>query len=358
MQVPMQELERNKVCNLRRNPLSTFPQLFRSLVGKNVEKDDVVGRGAREGRTAWAGGALALGAAVALAVLGVGERPGTLSNWQALALGLVQGLTELLPISSSGHLILVPWLGGWTFLERNDDFNQTFDVALHLGTLVAVLAYFRHDIATLSLAWLRSVGRRRIETADERLAWVVAAATVPAAVVGAVGEGVITEHLGEPWQIALLLAVFGAILWFADRTPVRRGVNELGLGSALAVGAAQSLALAPGVSRSGVTISAARFLGLDRDSAARLSFLLLVPITFGAVVLEGVSDVLLGELPPGWLGPFAVGTLAAGVSGLAAIWALLGYVRRHDYSLFVLYRLAVAAAVLLLIVSGVREPGF
>ena len=126
----------------------------------------------------------------------------------------------------------------------------------------------------------------------------------------------------------------------------------------LVVGFAQALALAPGVSRSGVTISAARFLGLERDAAARLSFLLLIPTTFGAVVYKGVTDVLLGDLPPGVWGPFAVGTLAAGVSGLAAIWGLLGYVRRHDYTVFVVYRLAAAAAVGLLILTGVRTATF
>jgi undecaprenyl-diphosphatase len=303
-------------------------------------------------------GAAGLLLAVVLAAARVGERAGALSNWQALVLGLVQGLTELLPISSSGHLILVPWLGDWTYLEEHDEFNQTFDVALHFGTLVAVVAYFRREVVTLTVAWLRSIKRRRVETTDERVAWLVAVATVPAAVVGAVGEGVIAERLGEPWQIAIFLAAFAIVLWIADRRPQTRGIADLRPATALAVGVAQSLALAPGVSRSGVTISAARFLGLDRDSAARLSFLLLIPIVFGAAVLKGITDVLLGDLPPGSAGPFVVGMLAAAVSGLAAIWGLLAYVRRHDYTVFVVYRLAVAAFVLLLIAAGVRDPGF
>jgi undecaprenyl-diphosphatase len=296
--------------------------------------------------------------AVALAAGRVGETPGALSNWQALTLGVVQGLTELLPISSSGHLILVPWLGEWRYLEQHDDFNQTFDVALHLGTLVAVVAYFRQDVVALVAAFLRSVRRRRIADPQERVAWIVAVATIPAAVVGAAGEELIAEHLGEPWQIAILLAIFGIVLWIADRRPERRPMDEIGLRAALGIGLAQSLALAPGVSRSGITISAGRFLGLDRDAAARLSFLLLVPITFGAVLLKGVKDVLLSDLPPGSTGPFAVGMIAAAVSGFAAIWALLGYVRRHDYSIFVVYRLLVAAAVLLLIATGVRSASF
>jgi undecaprenyl-diphosphatase len=296
--------------------------------------------------------------AALLTVFGVGEVDGALPAWQALVLGIVQGLTELLPVSSSGHLILVPWLGEWTYLEQHDAFNQTFDVALHLGTLVAVVAYFRHDIAELAVALAGSVARRRIRTSAERTAWVVAVATVPAAVVGAAGESLIAEHLGEPWQIAILLAVFGAVLWLADRRPERRSMDEVGLWGAFGIGCAQALSLMPGVSRSGITISAARFLGLTRDQAARLSFLLLAPITFGAVLLKGVTDVLLGDLPAGWEGPFLIGTLAAAGSALLAIQALLGYVRRHDYSVFVIYRLIAAAIVLLLIAAGVRDATF
>ena len=302
--------------------------------------------------------AAAMVVAGALALARVGEEPGALSNRQALLLGVVQGLTELLPVSSSGHLILVPWLADWTYLEQHDEFNQTFDVALHLGTLVAVVAYFRHDLARVFVAFVRSLRHRRLGTSDERIAWAIALATLPAAGAGAAGESSIVEHLGEPWQIAILLAVFGGVLWLADRRPERRSLEELSVRSAVAIGLAQVAALMPGVSRSGITISAGRFLGLDRESAARFSFLLLVPITLGAVLFKGVTDVLPGNLPPGWVGPFLVGGLAAAVSGFAAIWALLGYVRRHDYSLFVLYRLALAAAVLFLIASGVRQATF
>jgi len=309
-----------------------------------------------------AGVSLAAGAAflaaVALTLLGIGDSSEALPNWQALVLGLVQGATELLPISSSGHLILVPWLFDWEFLKENDAFNQTFDVSLHLGTLIAVVTYFRADIVRLAAAWLSSVRRRRIGSVDERIAWLVAIATVPAALVGAIGENLIAEHLGEPWQIAILLALFAGLLWLADRQPENRQIGDLSLRSALAVGLAQCLSLMPGVSRSGITITAGRFLGLDRDAAARFSFLLLVPITFGAVAYKGIGDVLLAELPPGTSGPFLVGSLASGASGLLAISALLGYVRRHDYSLFVVYRLLAATIVLLLIATGVRSAGF
>jgi undecaprenyl-diphosphatase len=302
--------------------------------------------------------ALAAAVALVLAALRVGEEPGALSNWQALVLGLVQGATELLPISSSGHLILVPWLADWQYLEENDQFNQTFDVALHLGTLIAVAAYFRGDIARLVRAFVRSVRHRRIEGAEERTAWFIAAATVPAALIGGLGENLIADRLGEPWQIAIFLAVFGVLLWIADRRPQTRHIDDLTLGRSFAVGLAQALALAPGVSRAGITITTGRFLGLDRDSAARFSFLLLVPITLGAVLFKGMTDVVFGDLPPGSGGPFAVGVVASAVSGFAAIVFLLRYVRTHSYDAFVVYRLLAAAIVLLLIATGVREAGF
>jgi undecaprenyl-diphosphatase len=302
--------------------------------------------------------AAALGLALVLTLAGVGEDARGLSNGQAFVLGIVQGLTELLPISSSGHLILVPWGAEWTYLEQNDRFNQTFDVALHLGTLVAVGAYFWGDVVRLVRALGRSIGRRRIETSDERIVWFVVVATIPAGFAGLLGEDFIADNLGEPWQIAILLAAGAALLWLADRSPQTRGMGDLGLKHAVAMGLAQALALAPGVSRSGITITAGRFMRLDRDSAARFSFLLLLPTVLGAVALKGVGDVLLGDLPAGWEGPFVVGTLAALGSGLLAIDWLLGYVRRHTYSVFVVYRLVVAAIVVLAIVSGVRAAHF
>ena len=300
----------------------------------------------------------ALGLAVVLTLLGAGDDPAALSNGQALVLGIVQGLTELLPISSSGHLILVPWGADWTYLKENDRFNQTFDVSLHLGTLVAVGAYFWGDVVRLVRAWLGSVGRRRIESSDERIAWFVLVATIPAGLAGLLGEDVIADNLGEPWQILVLLAGGALLLLWADRSPQSRAMGDLGLRQALVMGLAQALALAPGVSRSGITITAGRFMKLDRDGAARFSFLLLLPTVLGAVLLKGVGDVLLGDLPDGWQGPFVVGTLAALGSGLLAIDWLLGYVRRHTYGVFVVYRLAIAVLVLVAIVSGVRGATF
>jgi undecaprenyl-diphosphatase len=299
-----------------------------------------------------------LAVAFVLALAGVGEEAGKLSDWQAFTLGVVQGFTELLPISSSGHLILVPWIGDWRYLDEHPDFNKTFDVALHLGTLVAVVVYFWADILRLAAAWFRSVGRRAITTPDEKIAWLVFVASIPAALAGGLGEQTIEDHLGSPWQIAINLAVFGVLLWVADRSAQTRKLDDIGLWSALGIGAAQALSLMPGVSRSGITITAGRFLKLDRDSAARLSFFLLVPIVFGAVLYKGLTDVVFGSLPSGSVGPFVVGTIAAAGAGLIAIELLLGYVRRHDYTLFVIYRLCLAAAILVIIATGVREATF
>jgi undecaprenyl-diphosphatase len=296
--------------------------------------------------------------AVVLAAFRVGEKAGRLSDWQALVLGIVQGATELLPISSSGHLILVPWIADWRYLETHESFNKTFDVALHLGTLVAVVLYFWSDIVRYVVAWVGSIRRRSVTTPDERIAWAVAAATIPAAIAGAAGESFIEKKLGQPWQIAIVLAVFGVVLWLADRLPQRRSLDEVGVRNGFLIGLAQVLALVPGVSRSGITITAARAWKLDRDAAARFSFLLLVPVVLGAVIYKGMKHVVLESLPAGSGGPFLVGTLAAMAVGLIAIQALLGYVRRHDYSLFAFYRLAVAAAVLIIILSGARSKTF
>jgi len=295
---------------------------------------------------------------VVLAALRVGEKAGRLSDWQALALGVTQGVSELLPISSSGHLILVPWLAKWHYLETHESFNKTFDVALHLGTLVAVVAYFWADVVRYVAAFIQVVRRREIRTPDERLSVGIAIATVPAAIAGALGESAIEDKLGQPYQIAIFLAVFGILLWIADRTAERVTIAELGLGRSVAIGISQILALMPGVSRSGITITTGRFSGLTRDAAARFSFLLLIPIVLGAVIYKGLKHVVLNPLPAGSTGPFIVGTIAAAAVGLVAIDVLLGYIRRRDYSPFVVYRIAVAIFIAIVIASGWRGSHF
>jgi undecaprenyl-diphosphatase len=280
-----------------------------------------------------------------------------MSNLEALLLGVVQGLTEFLPISSSGHLIIVPWLQDYTFLTENEAFNKTFDVALHGGTLIAAIAFFRLEVWRLIAGFVAVVRRRTIETSEERLAVAIAIGTVPAVIAGGLASGFIDEHLGAPWMIAVQLIVFGALLDWADRRPQRRPLEGSTPRDGLWVGIAQVLALAPGTSRSGITITAARFLGLDRDAAARFSFLLLIPIVAGATLFKGVGAVDEG-LPSGVAGPMVVGTAAAALSGYAAIVLLLRLVRTHSYRPFVLYRYAAGVAILLVIATGLRPATF
>jgi undecaprenyl-diphosphatase len=280
-----------------------------------------------------------------------------MSELEALLLGIVQGLTEFLPISSSGHLILVPWLQDYTFLQEHEQFNKTFDVALHIGTLVAVVSYFWRDLGGIVSGFVASVRKRAIASGDERLAWVIIVSTIPAIIVGGLGEDWIDTHLGEPWMIAVQLILFGLLLAHADRTAQRRELESVGIGDGLIVGAAQALALAPGTSRSGVTITAGRYLGLDRDSAARLSFLLLVPVTFGAIVVKAYGAIVDG-LPADVAGPIVVGIIGSAVSGYLAIAGLIRFVRTHNYDIFVVYRLLVGAGVLILIATGARAATF
>jgi undecaprenyl-diphosphatase len=302
--------------------------------------------------------AILLALALVLAAARVGAVSGRLSDWQAFTLGIVQGFTELLPISSSGHLILVPWIANWHYLEQHEEFNKTFDVALHLGTLVAVVAYFWSDVVRFTTAWVASLRHRSIRTADERISWYIAAATVPAAIAGALGESVFERHFGQPWNIAIFMALFALLLWWADRRPQERDMEDLDFRTGFLVGLAQILALMPGVSRSGVTITAGRFANLQRDAAARFSFLLLIPVVFGAVLYTGVKHVVLDPLPRGAAGPFVVGTLAAAGAGLIAIDLLLGYLRRHNYTPFVIYRLVLALSIAIVIASGARSASF
>jgi undecaprenyl-diphosphatase len=280
-----------------------------------------------------------------------------MSILEAILLGVVQGLTEFLPISSSGHLILVPWLQDYTFLQDHDAFNRTFDVALHIGTLAAVITYFRAELARMVAGFFRSVRRRSVEGTDERLAWVVIVGTIPAIIVGGLAGSFIDDHLTEPWLISILLVVFALVLYAADRRPQREGVQGVGIREGIWIGIAQTLALMPGVSRSGVTISAGRFLGLDRDAAARVSFLLLVPATAAAAIYKGYQAIDKG-LPHDVAGPMLAGIAASAITGYFAIAALLAYVRRHSYDAFVVYRVIVGVLCLLLIATGVRGATF
>jgi len=273
---------------------------------------------------------------------------------QAIILGIVQGLTEFLPISSSGHLLIVPWLFNWHFLLENPGLNKTFDVALHLGTLFSLIAYFWRDIGTLLAAWVRTIAHRKLDSPQGKLAWLIIVSTIPAAIVGVAFEDVIVTRLGQPWMIAVLMIVFGLVLWLVDHTAkLDRDLDTLSWGGALIIGAAQALALAPGVSRSGITMVTGLLVRLDREAAARYSFLMSIPIIAGAAAYKGLQIAQDG-LPAGTSAPFAAGIASAAISGFAAIWFLLAYLKRHNFDLFVIYRLAIGFGMLLLMATGVR----
>jgi undecaprenyl-diphosphatase len=275
-----------------------------------------------------------------------------MSILQAIILGIVQGITEFAPISSSGHLILVPWMFGWDIV--NPALNKTFDVALHMGTFLGAVVYFRHDLWRYIKAFFASIRKRRVETTDERLAWAIAIGTIPGVIVGAAFQSTIEEKLGQPVVIAVMLAVFGVVLYVVDRVARQdRGIDSVGPRTGLYVGTAQAIALQPGVSRSGITITAGRAIGLDRPTAARFSFLMALPIILGAGVLKGAELAQTGF--QGYLPQFIAGFVAAAISGFLVIWFLLRYLRGHDFFWFMVYRLAVAALVIGLIVTGVRS---
>ena len=267
----------------------------------------------------------------------------------AIVLGIVQGLTEFLPVSSSGHLILVPWLFGWDDFGGDAGLEKTFDVALHIGTLAGAIAYFRADLWRLGRAALTDRG-----STDGRLASLLALSAVPAAVTGAVLADVIEEHTGQIWLIAVMLIVFGLVLRWADRIGGDRTIETFSTRDTLAMGIGQAIALQPGVSRSGVTITVGRRIGFDRDAAARLSFLMSLPIIAGAVLFKGVDVLGDGGIPDGFAAPFAWGIAASAITGWFAVWATLRLVRSRSFAPFVAYRVVAGLAVLGLLATTVR----
>jgi undecaprenyl-diphosphatase len=264
---------------------------------------------------------------------------------QALVMGIVQGLTEFLPVSSSGHLIIVPALLGWTDPFIN---SLEFSVMLHIGTLVALLIFFRSDWLRLVPAGLAALRDRSFhDDPDRRLAWLIAAATIPAIVAGVLFNDIIEKNVRQVGLVALMLVVGGAILWLAEHNGSRtRGITELTLPAALGIGAAQAIALIPGISRSGISIAAGLFAGLDRESAARFSFLMATPVTALAAAYEG-RKLLTGESGIAVAAiPLIVGMVASLLAGLVAIGVLLRFLRSHPTDVFVAYRVLLAAVVI------------
>jgi undecaprenyl-diphosphatase len=263
---------------------------------------------------------------------------------QALVMGIVQGLTEFLPISSSGHLIVVPALLGWTnpFID-----SLAFTVMLHLGTLIALLIYFRWDWLRLVPAGLAAIRDRSLAgDPDRRLAWLIAVSTIPAVFAGLFLNDSIETVFREPRLVAVTLVVGAAILWLAERWGSQRlGIREITFPAAIAIGVAQAAALVPGISRSGISISAGLFAGLRREPAARFSFLMATPITAGAGAWEA-RKLLAGETGVTLdLAPLLVGMLAASISGALAIAVLLRFLRSNPTTVFVVYRVALAGVI-------------
>jgi len=269
--------------------------------------------------------------------------------FQAIVMGIVQGLTEFLPISSSGHHILVPYLLGW-----DDELIESlaFSVVLHAGTLAALLVYFRADWLRLVPAFVAGLGARSFnDDPDRRLAWLLALSTLPAAAIAFLLNDFVEEAVRQPGLVAVMLVIGAGILWLADKWgPRTHTIDRLTARGAVGIGLAQALALIPGVSRSGISMSAALFAGLDRADAARYSFLMATPITAMAVAYETLK-ILRGEVGGAEPAALVAGVVASFVAGILAISVLLRYLRTRSFNIFVAYRLVLAAVVLLVFLA-------
>jgi len=278
-----------------------------------------------------------------------------MTPFQAAILGLIQGLTEFIPVSSSAHLVFLPWLLGWP------EPGIAFDVALHVGTLIALLIYFSRAWARLAVAGIGALARRDFRDPESRLGIGIVLGTLPAGIAGLLGEKKIDAlfHADDPSGrrfamliIAAALAIVGFLMLAADRLGTqKRGLDEVTLKDSILIGFAQALALIPGMSRSGSTITAGLARGLDRGAAARFSFLLAAPIMAGAGLKKGL-DLARGKIPMENPSLFAIGLGVSAVTGILCIHFLLRYLQRHSTSIFVWYRLALAAALVGVVISG------
>ena len=274
-----------------------------------------------------------------------------MSLLEAIVLGIIQGLTEFLPISSTAHLRFVPAVFGW------DDPGAAFTAITQVGTLAAVVIYFRHDLVRIAAAWLRGLGKPLRELAFEaRLGWFIVIGTIPIVVLGVVFAGDVETGARNLRLLAWTMIGLGVLLLIAEWTASHvRPLRALRLGDALFIGLAQAAALVPGVSRSGVTLTAGLFVGLRREAAARYSFLLSIPAVFAAGIYELFAEVI-GETAIGIsAGPAIVATVLAFVSGYAAIAGLLAFLRRHSTLPFIVYRVVVGILILVLVEAGSIE---
>ncbi len=270
----------------------------------------------------------------------------------ALVLGAVQGLAEFLPISSSAHLELVGWAFGWEDFAGDASLEQAFDVALHIGTLVGVVAYLWRDIVDLVNEGLVQPIRGKGMSHRGKVAWLLVGTAIPAALVAVVFEDRILKNAENITLIAVMLIVFGGVLWWADRAPEERSEDDFGLRDALWLGAGQALALQPGVSRSGATMSVARKLRFVREDAARLVFLMSLPVIAGAGLFQAISVASDGGVPDELVAGFLVGMTSAAVTGFVAVWGFLRIVRTWSYTPFVVYRVVLGLSLLVAIALG------
>jgi undecaprenyl-diphosphatase len=261
-----------------------------------------------------------------------------MDSLQIVILAVIQGITEFLPISSSGHLILVPYLAGWP------DQGLDFDLAVHVGTLVAIIAYFRRTLFAMARDWGLSVARRR-EVGESRLAWAVLFGTIPAGIVGLLFRDDISSTLRSPLVIAFTTIGYAVLLFVADRRPGQRDERTIGWLDVAIIGCAQALALVPGTSRSGVTMTAGLFRSLSREAAARFSFLLAVPVTAAAAVSELVGHAGGSTLDTQ---SFVLGAVLSAATGIACIHYFLKWLTRFGMLPYVLYRLTLGAVLLVL----------
>jgi undecaprenyl-diphosphatase len=269
----------------------------------------------------------------------------------AIVLGLVQGVAEYLPISSDAHVTIVSWLFGWDDFGDDDSLRKAFQVALHIGTLLGACVYFRADIRRFIRAGLLDS-----KSNDGRLAWYLAFSAVPTAIVGALVTGTIESTSQELWLVAVMLILGALGLAWADGTPGKRDVDDLGTRDVVWLSLMQVLSLQSGVSRVGITITAGRLRGLTRDAATRFAFLMGLPVVFGAVVYKYFDIGRWEGVPTDMRPAFVVGVLVSSVTGYAAISWLFRLVRTRSFFAFVVYRLAVGALVLGLLAAGVSPP--
>ena len=259
---------------------------------------------------------------------------------QSVILGLIQGIGEFLPISSSGHLIIIPWLFGWP------KHALSFDVMLHWGTLFAILIYFRNDWSKLLKEGFFSLRERSLKGPIERkLIWFIIVATIPAAIFGIIFEDKAESIFRNPLLVAGALGLFGFIIYVAERIgKKKRTIQDLKMTDTILIGLSQALAIIPGVSRSGATMSQGLFLNLKRDQAARFSFLLSAPLIFGAGLVE-LRKILQGTCDASLI-PLILGFIASFISGIISIHFLLGFLKRNGFNIFVVYRLIFALLII------------